>query len=117
MVGRTAGFLLVLIGLTATISAQDSLAVADPCRHVLMKKANIEGLRAIPVLKLPLFLKQVWKCRRTESGKIMLKSMEANQQASDYKAAATFRGWTISHAEITTLAVAMFYFETIFFRK
>lgn len=117
MVARTAAILLVLIGVTATVSAQDSLAVVDPCRHVLMKKANIEGLRAVPIRKLPLFLKQVWKCRQTESGKIMLKSLEANQQASDFKAATAFRGWTISHAEITTLAVAMFYFETIFFRK
>ena len=89
----------------------------DPSQYKVIELAQKEGLRNVPLHKLPLFIWQSFNCRKTEKGKQMLKSLEKKQIDEDFESTKSFRGWTVTCASATALAVTMFYLEYIFLQK
>lgn len=111
--------IIVLIYWPSMSWGQDSTHVEeiDPCQHEIIVLAQKEGLRHVPVKKIPVFVWQSVKCRKTQNGKQMLKALEKKQLDKDYERTKSFHGWTITCASTTALVVTMFYLEYIFRQK
>ncbi|RMF11152.1 MAG: hypothetical protein D6762_00060 [Candidatus Neomarinimicrobiota bacterium] len=83
----------------------------NPCQTPLIMRASRQGLRSIPIRKLPQFWYQVWQCRKSGVGAAAFRKLDRRQLESDYTESHQFHGWTSTWSYCITSVLFFFYLE------
>lgn len=69
-------FFVATVVFVTWLPAQDPEVPQSPCDSPLIEKVTIGGLEALRFRDLPFFLRDVYLCRRTPTGKATLSNLE-----------------------------------------
>ncbi len=106
----------VIVLMFSFLPAQDTTKT-HPCEQEFIQTARTDGLREVPVYRIPQLMWQLYQCRKSGGISPGMKAMEKRQLDEDFARSRSFKGWTVTCASATALVVTMFYIEYLFIKQ
>tara|TARA_B100001093_G_C26170881_1_gene735651 strand:- start:128 stop:487 length:360 start_codon:yes stop_codon:yes gene_type:complete len=116
-------FVFVIISCSC-IFGQNTLEKQSPCSHPLIKLANDNGIKSIPLKDIFKYRSLVKECKSTGNSKV-IEQIEMIDWERDFKRSKSMSSWTSTHAMFVVVTVGYYYmakvldvpYEVTFFPK
>gem|GEM_PF-309645 len=107
-------FITGVVLLVTWVPAQDQEPLPSPCIAPLIQKVSREGLESLRWRELPFFLREVYRCRHTPTGKATLNNLEQQWRTRSYESDHMMKGFSSTLAYFTTAILLVFYTNRLF---
>ena len=116
-------FVFVIIS-CSFIFGQNTLEKQSPCSHPLIKLANDNGIKSVPLKDIFKYRSLVKECKSTGNSKV-IEQIEMIDWERDFKRSKSMSSWTSTHAMFVVVTVGYYYmakvldfpYEVTFFPK
>ena len=107
-----------LILLSSLVIGKEQLILEkpNPCDHYLIKLAEKEGFKAIPISEIRKLEKLMRECERS-GGRSKIRQIYSNDWKRDYEKARIMASWTSTHAVCVFVTFSYYFIGKIFATK